>query len=185
MGMPAPVQRYYTVDEVLAFPDDGNKYELIYGELVVSPVPRLWHQRVVMRLGYSLYAYCEAQRVGDVFNVGADLTWGRRDVLTQPDVFVVAPGGLTSDKWSDVRDVSLAVEVLSPSTARYDRFGKRLVYRDQHVATYWIVDADDCNVEIWTPDAQFPAVERERLVWNPAGASEPLVIELAALFAKP
>ncbi len=185
MGMPAPVQTYYTVDEVLAFPADGNKYELLYGELVVSPTPRMWHQRVVMRLAHILLEYCHREGFGEVFSVGCDLTWGRRDVITQPDVFVLAPENAVLDRWAEVRHVPLIAEVLSPSTARYDRFGKRLVYRDQGVATYWIIDADECSVEVWTPDAQFPMIERERLTWHPAGASLPLVIELTALFAKP
>ena len=74
-------------------------------------------------------------------------------------------------------------EVLSPSTARHDRFGKRVVYRDQRIDTYWIVDADAHTVEVWTPDAQFPRIERERLTWSPVGALQPLVIELDEVFA--
>ncbi|MGQ0650198.1 MAG: hypothetical protein ACT4P7_21860 [Gemmatimonadaceae bacterium] len=51
--MPATERAYYTVDEVLAFPDDGNRYELVYGELLLSPTPRVAHQRVVMDLVMS------------------------------------------------------------------------------------------------------------------------------------
>ena len=142
MGMPAPAQTYYTVHEVLAFPEDGNEYERIFGELVVSPTPRFWHQVIVMRLTRLLLTYCEREPVGQVFNVGADLSWGRTDVLTSPDIFVSPPehGGI--EHWAEVRHVPLIVEVLSKSTARHDRFGKRIVYRDQRVDTYWIVDAD-------------------------------------------
>lgn len=183
MGMQARANPYYTVDEVLAFPEDGNKYELIYGELVVSPSPRKWHQVVVMRLTHLLLDYCGREPVGEVFNVDADLTWGRDDVLTQPDVFVLSPKDRDVARWEDVRNVPLIAEVLSASTARHDRFGKRVVYRDQRVDTYWIVDADAHLVEVWTPDAQFPRVEHERLVWAPIGASQQLVIELAELFA--
>ena len=184
MGMPAQTQPYYTVDEVLAFPEDGNKYELIYGELVVSPTPRFWHQKIVMRLTHILHAYCQRETVGHVFNVGADLSWGRRDVITQPDVFVLSLEDSGIDQWAEVRHVPLIAEVLSPSTARHDRFGKRLVYRDQRVDTYWIVDADNHSVEVWTPDAQFPHVEREHITWSPTGVTEPLQIVLAELFVK-
>ncbi len=184
MGMPAQIQPYYTVDEVLAFPEDGNKYELIYGELVVSPTPRVWHQKIVMRLTHILLDYCRRETVGQVFCVGADLSWGRRDVITQPDVFVLSLEDSSIDQWAEVRHVPLIAEVLSPSTARHDRFGKRLVYRDQRVDTYWIVDADNHRVEVWTPDAQFPRVEREHISWSPTGASQPLVIMLPELFAK-
>jgi len=122
MGMPAPVQTYFTVDEVLAFPDDGKRYELVYGELVVSPTPQVLHQRVVMRLTRILLEYCEREAVGEVFGVGADLTWGRRDVITQPDVFAVGPEDCGFKRWADVRRVPLIAEVLSPSTKRHDRF---------------------------------------------------------------
>jgi Uma2 family endonuclease len=74
------------------------------------------------------------------------------------------------------------VEVLSPSTARADRFTKRRLYQAQGVGTYWIVDADAGTVEVWTPEAAFPVGERERVTWHPTGAGEPLVIELAELF---
>ncbi len=184
MGMPARAQTYYTVDEVLAFPNDGNKYELIYGELVVSPTPLFWHQVIVMRLTHILHAYCQREPVGEVFNVGADLSWGRNDVLTNPDIFVLPPEHWGVESWADVRHIPLIAEVLSKSTARHDRFGKRLVYRDQRVGTYWIVDGKKHAVEVWTPDAQFPHVERERLMWSPSNAAQPLVIELSELFAK-
>lgn len=183
MGMPANAQTYYTVDEVLAFPDDGNRYELVYGELLVSPTPRVLHQRVVMRLTHILLEYCEREGVGEVFGVPADLTWGRQDVITQPDIFVVAREDAGFQHWAEVRRVPLIAEVLSPSTKCHDRFGKRLVYSDQRVDVYWILDAEEDFAEVWTPDAQFPVVERQRLTWYPAGASAPLVIDLAALLA--
>ena len=182
--MPAPAQTYYTVDEVLAFPEDGNKYELIFGELVVSPTPRFRHQVIVMRLTELLLAYCRREPVGQVFCVGADLSWGRPDVLTQPDIFVLPPEHRSIEKWSEVRHSPLIVEVLSKSTARHDRFGKRIVYRDQRIDTYWIVDADANAVEVWTPDSQFPRVETEQLTWSPASAAQPLIISLPELFAR-
>ena len=55
MGMAAPV--YYTADMVRALPDDGNRYEVVYGELLVTPAPRAWHQILVLRLAAALKAY--------------------------------------------------------------------------------------------------------------------------------
>lgn len=185
MGMPAHAKRYYTVDEVLAFPEDGKKYELIFGELVVNSTPRFWHQLIVMRLTKLLLDYCEREQLGQVFATGADLSWGRTDTITSPDVFVLEPQDMNVASWADVRHVPVIAEVLSKSTARHDRYGKRIVYRDQRVGTYWIVDGDKHSVDVWTPEVQFPQVERERLTWAPVGAAQPLIIELAALFAKP
>src|SRR3954447_8900848 len=87
MGMAAPV--YYTADMVRAMPDDGNRYEVVYGELLVTPAPRLWHQVLVHRLSVALELYLRAQPVGIALTAPADISWGR-DVLVQPDVFVVA-----------------------------------------------------------------------------------------------
>ncbi len=182
MGMSAIVP-YYTVDEVLAMPDDGNRYELVFGELLVSPAPRLRHQRIANRLALALQPYCEREGLGEVFPLPADLSWGRNDVLTQPDVFVLPPEYRHGAEWIDVRHVPLVVEVLSPSTARYDRFNKRLAYRDVGVPMYWILDTDECVAEVWTPEAHFPRIERTRLTWHPHNASAPLEIDLAALFA--
>ena len=179
MGMPAPV--YYTADMVRAMPDDGNRYEVVYGELLVTPAPRLWHQELVMRLLVALSRYLEANPVAHVLPSPADISWGP-DVLVQPDVFVVALEEARTLSWSRVRTLLLVAEVLSPSTSRADRFVKRLRYREAGVPLYWVVDGDERAVEMWTPADDFPAVERDRLWWHPPGASVPFSLTLAELF---
>jgi Uma2 family endonuclease len=57
-----------------------------------------------------------------------------------------------------------------------------LRYREAGVPLYWVVDGDERMVEVWTPADDFPAVERERLVWHPSGGAEPFVLSLAELF---
>jgi len=84
--------------------------------------------------------------------------------------------------WAQVKDLLLVAEVLSPSSARADRFTKRLEYQRERVAMYCIVDADERRVEVWTPDDTAPRFECERLVWHPAGASDPFHLTLAELF---
>ena len=84
--------------------------------------------------------------------------------------------------WSRVRDLLLVAEVLSPSSARHDRFIKRRRYQEAGVPLYWIVDGDARRVEVWTPADRFPAFEEDRLVWHPAGAGEPFTVELSDLF---
>jgi Uma2 family endonuclease len=179
MGMPAPV--YFTADMVRALPDDGNRYEVVYGELLVTPSPRPWHQVVVQRLSLALGNYIERQPVGIVLSSPADISWGP-DVLVQPDVFVVAPDEARTLNWTRMRTLLLVAEVLSPSSARGDRFLKRLRYREAAVPLYWVVDGDERSVEVWAPRDDFPAVERERLVWRPSGAGEPFTLSLEELF---
>ena len=179
MGMAAPV--YYTADMVRAMPDDGNRYEVVYGELLVTPSPRPWHQIVVQRLSFALGRYLERHPVGLVLASPADISWGP-DVLVQPDLFVAALDEMRTLTWSRIQTLLLVAEVLSPSSVRGDRFLKRLRYREAGVPIYWVVDADDRSVEVWTPQDDFPAVERAQLYWHPAGASEPFDLSLADLF---
>jgi Uma2 family endonuclease len=179
MGMASPT--YYTADMVRALPDDGNRYEVVYGELLVTPAPRPWHQILVQRLSFALGLYLRRHPVGTLFTAPADISWGP-DVLVQPDVFVVRPEEARTLSWTRMRTLLLVTEVLSPSSARGDRFVKRLRYRDAGVALYWVVDGDERSVEIWTPADEFPRVERERLVWSPAGASEPFELHVGELF---
>ncbi|MGH7511924.1 MAG: Uma2 family endonuclease [Gemmatimonadales bacterium] len=173
---------YYTADMVRAMPDDGNRYEVVYGELLVTPAPRLWHQVIVQRLTLALGNYVERRPVGGVvLSSPADISWGP-DVLVQPDVFVVVPDEARMLTWSHVQTLLLVAEVLSLSTARGDRFLKRLRYRDAGVPLYWVVDGDERSVEVWTPADDFPAVQRERLVWHPVGTREPFTLDLEELF---
>jgi Uma2 family endonuclease len=177
--MAAPV--YYTADMVRALPDDGNRYEVVYGELLVTPAPHPWHQVLVQRLSFALGKYVEQEPVGLVLSSPADISWGT-DVLVQPDVFVVSPDEARTLTWSRMQTLLLVAEVLSPSTARADRFVKRLRYREARVPLYWVVDGDEPAVEVWTPEDDFPAVERKQLSWQPAGASRPFALNLEDLF---
>ncbi len=179
MGMAAPV--YYTADMVRAMPDDGKRYEVVYGELLVTPSPRPWHQFVVQRLSLAIGNYLQREPIGLVLAAPADISWGP-DVLVQPDVFVVASAEARTLTWSRMRTLLLVAEVLSPSTARGDRFLKRLRYREAGVPLYWVVDGDERSVEIWTPADDFPAIEHERLVWHAPGAREPFTLSLEELF---
>ena len=177
--MAAPT--FYTADMVRALPDDGNRYETVHGELLVTAAPRALHQRVVRRLTITLDQYVARHRVGEVFTSPADISW-TPDTLVQPDVFVVDLAEARTLDWSQMRHLLLAVEVLSPSSGRADRFTKRRLYQEVGVPTYWVVDADRHEVEVWTPDDTFPTVERERITWQPAGTSEPFVLEVKGLF---
>jgi len=179
MGMAAPI--YWTADMVRQLPDDGNRYEVVYGELLVTPAPRLNHQLLVSRLAVAIAKYLEHGPVGVMLTSPADISWGQ-DVLVQPDVFVVPLDEARTGDWSKLRSLLVAAEVLSPSTARADRFTKRRRYQEAGVPLYWVVDADEQRVEVWTPGAEFPGVERERIVWRPAGADQPFTLELAELF---
>jgi Uma2 family endonuclease len=104
--------------------------------------------------------------------------------LVQPDLFVVpALQGERPRSWRDITALSLAIEVLSPSTARADRHRKRLIYQDEQVPEYWIVDIDARLFERWRPDDSRPEIITEALVWRPLPHADALRIDVPTFFA--
>lgn len=170
---------------VRAFPDDGNRYELVAGELLVTPAPGYSHQRTVLRLARRLADHCDVDRRYETVISPADISWGDHETLVQPDVFVVPRAEATAGDWAAMRRLVLVAEVLSPSTARHDRFTKRRLYQARGVDTLWLVNGADRSVEVWQAQAERPVVERIRLTWHPPGdaGGEPLSIPLDELFA--
>ena len=185
MAMPA-IRRRWTAADVRALQERAwPRYELIDGELLVTPAPLVAHQLVGGELFAALHQYCERIPVGVPFTSPADLEL-KPDSVTQPDVFVVPRDTEIAGErveWPDVKSLLLAVEVLSPSSIRTDRVTKRDFYLSAGVAEYWVVDIDARFVEVWAPAAETPRVVRELLTWAPDGA-EPLEIDLPALFAR-
>ncbi len=179
MAMAAPV--YYTADMVRALPDDGNRYETVYGELLVTPAPRAWHQEVLGRVQLALGLYLKENRVGHLFASPADISWSD-DTLVQPDLFVVDFEQARTMDWAQMKKLLLVIEVMSPSTARYDRFTKRRLYQDVRIPAYWIVNSDEEFVEVWTPETELPEIQRERVVWSPDDNSPSFAIKLKELF---
>jgi Uma2 family endonuclease len=181
MGMVATSSSWHTPASVRLLPDDGNRYECVAGELLVTPSPRAVHQAV---LAYLYEALLPIRRVP-----GLQMLWSpadlelRADALVQPDLFVfrTAHGG-AARSWDEIRTLELAIEVLSPATARYDRVVKRRLFQDVGVAEYWIVDADARVVERWRPADARPEICASTLEWTPRGASEPIVLDLEAIF---
>ncbi len=182
MGMPETLRRW-TREEVLALPDDGNRYELIDGELLVSPSPRGIHQRGVWALYDRIAPYVRQFRFGVTGLAPADLDL-RSGQLSQPDLFVVRhqADGRVPLEWPEYGIPILIIEVGSPSTARYDRITKRRRYQRSEVAEYWIVDLDARIVERWRPADERPEVLDTAIVWHPEGAPEQLEIDLVGYF---
>ncbi len=133
--MPGGVAEW-SVDDLDTLPDDGLRYELLDGILLVSPAPTRRHQRAVLELGALLRTACPPE----METIVAPLDW-RPDIRTslQPDVLVLKNRDLTAPV---NESMILAVEVLSPSTRRKDAVYKRSKYEDAGVQSYWIVDPE-------------------------------------------
>jgi len=181
MGM-AQASTTWTGERVRALPDDGLRYELVDGELLVTPSPGWTHQTAVAALFRRLDGYVGSNALGWVRFAPADISLGEDEVL-QPDLFVI-PAALNPRSWQEVRALLLVIEVLSPGTARYDRLIKRRRYQRAPVPEYWIVDLDARLVERWKPDDTRPEILSETLEWTPAPGLKPLEIELPVFFAE-
>jgi Uma2 family endonuclease len=182
MGMP-DIARRYTVEDVLAFPDDGNRYELVDGELLVTPAPAQRHEIVLPRLAVQVYVYVASfPRIAQTFFSRGDVIWGPGEYV-QPDLFVV-PAHEVTGSWRDCQHLLLVAEVVSPSSARADRVRKRRLYQRRGVATYWVVDPDARVVEVWRPDDDRPEIVTDALRWRVSADATELVIAVPSLFAE-
>ena len=114
-------KRWWTVDDVHRLPQDGNRYEVIDGELFVTPAPSWRHQEAVVEMHRLLRDYLRQHRVGHAFVAPADVIFSAARAV-QPDVFVVPlVDGHRPESFDDVKRLLVAVEVLSATTARADR----------------------------------------------------------------
>ncbi len=181
MGMPAQ-NTEWTAEMARALPDDGKRYEVLDGELFVSPAPSALHQRAVAHLWAILNPYCKTHGIGEAMISPADIELSPRRVL-QPDVFVVPlVGGRLIRSWKEVRTLLLSAEVISPSTARTDRIEKRQILQDERVPEYWIVDLDARVFERWRPADERPAILSDQLRWHPVPTVAALEIVLSEYF---
>jgi Uma2 family endonuclease len=180
MGMPAQ-ETYWTLEMVRALPNDGNRYEVLDGVLLVSPAPSYRHQVAVMLLYDILAPYTRSHGIGRTMTSPADIELSPTR-LAQPDVFVI-PEGLHATSWRDITRLVLTAEVLSPSTARWDRYDKRTAYQEKEIPEYWIVDLDARIFERWRPTDQRPEILGEALEWQPLTSAPPLTIDLVKYFA--
>jgi Uma2 family endonuclease len=167
----------WTLDELHSLPDDGNKYELVHGELFVTPPPSAPHQDIIARLLRVLDRYVEEQRLGWVHTARSVIR--RRGSETEPDLFVSHALG---PDWATTPTPVLVVEVLSRTTRRRDLNQKREYYlEDVGVPEYWIIDRESQTVTV-ARLALDDMVVADALQWHPRGATRPLSIDLGQLF---
>lgn len=130
-----PTRHTYTVADLATMPDDGNRYELLDGTLIVTPAPATAHQRASFRLGMVLGLACPAAL--EVLAAPLDVRLSS-DTLVQPDLLVVDPAHLDDAGLAGVP--LLAVEILSPSTRLLDLDLKKSRYEAAGCPSYWAVD---------------------------------------------
>ncbi len=142
-GGPAwPAAGTWTYQDYCRLPDDGQRYEVIRGDLHVTPAPTVDHQRAVMRFSWKLQGFVTAHGLGEVFAVALDILLPEGIAApVQPDVVFFRAGNEPRAGATNFRGVpDLVVEVLSPRTRRYDTTTKLAAYRDAGVPEVWFVD---------------------------------------------
>lgn len=174
--------RLLTYDDLLETPDDGNRYEIIGGELHVSPSPTPRHQLVLRDLFRLVDAHTQEHDNGEVFFAPLDTRFGPHDIV-EPDLLYIRKDRLLIIEEKFIEGApDLVVEVLSPSSRLRDRKLKLDLYAREGVPEYWIADPKTNSLTIYAlTDGEYQMVEpvegtvRSRLMPG-------LVVHIAKLF---
>ena len=176
----ATKSRPWTRADLERLPDDGNKYEVIHGELLVSPAPLPPHDAVVRAVRRRLESYCDRHEIGHVSDHMPAFVTPDSEVI--PDIAVREAIVPPPETWDDAPMPMLVVEVLSKATWRADTVKKPGFYMESGIPEYWIVDRHTRTIRVVTPngDRMEPATVR----WQPVAQIEPLELDVAELFAE-
>ena len=126
---------------------EGTPIQLIGGEFIMSPAALTFHQKISMRISSRLYNFVMERGLGEVFHAPTDVHVSYRDVY-QPDIFFISNEHLIDIEEDGVYGApDLVIEILSPSTASYDRGSKMEAYQKFGVKEYWIVDPKEKKLD--------------------------------------
>jgi len=187
MAMSAVSPRRWTRAEVDRLADERPgytpRYELVDGELLVTPAPSWRHQRIIVRLLQLLLPYVTEHKLGEILLGPAELPLVTGE-LYEPDLFVVpvVNGRRPTTPPGPTRPL-LVCETLSPGSSRHDRITKRRSFQRNEVPDYWIIDGDAEVFEVWHPADERPEIVDGRAVWLPVGASLSFELDVREFFA--
>ena len=170
----------YTVDELQNFPNDGNRYELLDGVLLVTPAPAAVHQLVTNRIQVELSL--ALQKSGHAHVVGPGAIVRRPRTQLQPDILVYPSRFKPTTDWPKITEHWLAVEVLSRSSRVYDREFKRDAYFALGVQQVWLVDWRDGFVDVCRGPGKSERVS-DIIEWQVSAANVTVRIAIADMFA--
>ena len=176
-----PAFQHWTYAAFASLPDDGKRYEVIAGELVVSSSPRPEHQRASMRLAYALEGFTQEHGIGDVYPAPTDVLLSEDDYLV-PDMSFVRKERADIVTGRGIEGApDLVIELISPSSALRDRGLKLERYARFGVPLYWVVDVELRHIEVYrlsqNPDGPVEIVT-DTLVWQPVPGGPSLTLSV-------
>jgi Uma2 family endonuclease len=146
--VPGPPQGSWTYTDYAALPDDGQRYEIVNGVLLMAPAPTPDHQSVAVRIAYYIFPHIDLAGIGKLFTAPIDVELGPKNVF-QPDLVVVLNEHLSRVAAKKIIGApDLVIEVASPSTAAYDRLTKYEQYAQAGITEYWIVKPTTHTIEV-------------------------------------
>ena len=179
---PIPERTMWTVADVEALPDDGNRYEILHGELLMTSMPSSGHQRIAMRLSVLLVQWCRAHTGWAVLAPGgmfvSETNWFEPDLGVYPE-----PESSDLD-WREMPAPILVIEILSRSTTKRDRHRKRPAYLANGVAEVWLIDRHTRTIERWTSASEFPEIHHGSISWSPDANLPSLLVPELELFGR-
>jgi len=177
-------KKKYTYQDYLEMPDDGKRYEIICGDLIMAPAPNTIHQKVALKIEYELLKFNDKENKGELFHAPYDVVMSDMNVV-QPDILFVKTEnlGIITDKNID-GSPDLIIEILSPSSSYYDQVQKKEMYARFGIQEYWIVDPIKQSIEIYL-NKEYEFELKQRLLKEGEAKSEVLNgfrIELKEIF---
>jgi Uma2 family endonuclease len=173
----ATTTRWWTAADLEELPEDGCRYEVLEGELFVTPAPVFDHRAMTGQLASMLGEYCRMHAIGIVVVPGV-VRWGANEL--QPDVAVARSPRPGAEQVNGDAPI-LVIEIHSPSTELRDRSTKRAAYMALDIAEYWQVNIQQQSVLV-TRLGRGDAVATSILEWHPNPDIPPLRIDLDTLF---
>jgi Uma2 family endonuclease len=144
-----PIDLRLTYEDYCVLPNDGKRYEIINGELFVTPSPLRRHQLALANLLYYLTDFVKKHDSGQVYPAPFDVVFSEYDVV-EPDILYVSKARASVTTEKNVQGApDLVVEILSESTAKIDRTAKLKLYARYGVAEYWVIDPAACSAEVY------------------------------------
>jgi Uma2 family endonuclease len=148
MALPVTEKRKFTYEDYLKTPDD-KRYELIEGELLMTPSPVPMHQRISKKIALRLEQFITEKNLGEVFYAPCDVHLDDENVL-QPDILFIAKERLDIIGDKNIQGApDLVIEIISESSAYRDMVQKKKLYARFRVGEYWIVIPEESSIEIF------------------------------------